>query len=210
RAKEEPIVVTNGPGGTYFGALIYSRPAISYKFSARERGEKKYEYFVLTRDPEKGKAITGEDLTSAHESQDQMGRPAVGFNFNTRGSINFGDLTGKNMPEKEEGGMRRYLAIMLDGRVETAPSVNARITGSGIIEGSFTRAEVDRYVSMLRSGALPATLKPQPVSENTMGATLGEDTIKSGTLSIGVAFVTILLFMLLYYPFAGFVACIAL
>src|SRR5207248_4627838 len=116
----------------------------------------------------------------------------------------------KNAPDREEGGIKRHLAILLDGQIMSAPSLNARITTDGIIEGNFTRAEVDRYVSMLRSGALPATLKPQPVSENTMGATLGEDTIFKGTVSVGIAFGAILIFMVVYYRFAGLVACVAL
>jgi SecD/SecF fusion protein len=65
-------------------------------------------------------------------------------------------------------------------------------------------------INILRSGALPATLKPQPVSEDTMGATLGADTIYWGTVSVLVAFVAILAFMLFYYRFAGVVACVAL
>ncbi len=211
RAKGEPLVFENLGGGTYFGALIYSRPAVSYNLTAKERSEIQYQYYVLTRDPEKGKAITGEDLARAYETQDQYGRPAVGFNLSTHGSVLFGELTGRNAPEREEsGGRKRYLAILLDGKVETAPSLNARITSSGIIEGNFTREEVDREVGILRSGALPATLKPQPVSENTMGATLGEDTIVKGTYSVAIAFAAIMVFMVLYYRFAGFVACVAL
>jgi SecD/SecF fusion protein len=79
-----------------------------------------------------------------------------------------------------------------------------------MIEGNFTKTEVDRLVNILRSGALPATLKSQPVSENTMGATLGEDTIVKGVWAVGVAFAAILAFMLVYYRFSGLVACIAL
>src|SRR5438128_6766954 len=78
------------------------------------------------------------------------------------------------------------------------------------MEWNLTRAEVARMVNILRSGALPATLKPQPVSENTMGATLGADTIYWGAISVVVAFVTVLAFMLVYYRFAGIVACVAL
>ena len=70
--------------------------------------------------------------------------------------------------------------------------------------------EVDRLVRILRAGALPATLKPIPVSENTMGSTLGADTVKWGSISVLVAFAAILLFMLVYYRFAGIVACVAL
>ena len=62
----------------------------------------------------------------------------------------------------------------------------------------------------VQRGALPATLKPQPVSESTMGSTLGEDTVQKGLLAIGIAFLTVLLFMVLYYHFAGLVACVAL
>src|SRR6202011_5890882 len=76
--------------------------------------------------------------------------------------------------------------------------------------GGFTKKEVDRLVTILRAGALPATLIPTPVSENTMGATLGEDTIRKGTIAVGVAFVVVLAFMVVYYRFAGLVACVAL
>src|SRR6202011_1790798 len=76
--------------------------------------------------------------------------------------------------------------------------------------GGFTKKEVDRLVTILRAGALPATLIPTPVSENTMGATLGEDTIRKGTIAVGVALVVILVFMAVYYRFAGLVACVAL
>jgi len=92
----------------------------------------------------------------------------------------------------------------------SAPSLNSPIRDSGQITGQFTKDDVNNLVSILRSGALPATLKPQPVSENTMGAQLGDDTIQAGAVSIGVAFVVILAFMLIYYRFAGFVACVAL
>src|SRR5262249_24703784 len=76
--------------------------------------------------------------------------------------------------------------------------------------GGFTPKTVQELVTILRAGALPATLKPNPVSENSMGPTLGNDTIFKGTLSVGIAFAAVLLFMLFYYRFAGFVACVAL
>src|SRR5262249_28008558 len=63
---------------------------------------------------------------------------------------------------------------------------------------------------VLRSGALTASLKPEPASESSMGPTLGADTIKWGAISVFVAFVAVLIFMCIYYQFAGFVACVAL
>jgi SecD/SecF fusion protein len=106
--------------------------------------------------------------------------------------------------------MKRHLAIILDGKIESAPSINSPISTSGIITGNFSKDKVDQYVRIFKAGALPATLKPQAVSENTMGATLGEDTIKQGTRSVGIAFAAILVFMLGYYRFSGVVACVAL
>src|SRR6185369_8327457 len=123
--------------------------------------------------------------------------------FNNKGGSLFYELTSANVEGEEGEGGRRNLAIVLDGLIMSAPALQARIRDAGIITGKFSKTEIEDLVNILRSGALPATLKPQPVSENTMGATLGEDTIRSGTFSIGVAFAAVLVFMLVYYRFAG-------
>jgi SecD/SecF fusion protein len=196
-------------------SLLYSRDVANpSRLPAKDR-DKKYEYFILTRDPEdRSKEVTGDFLTNATETQDRSMRLAVAFKFNTEGGNRFRHLTSVNAPEGKEDdetpGFKRQLAIILDDQIVSAPSINAVISTDGIIEGNFTKPEVDRLVNILRSGALPATLKPQPVSENTMGATLGEDTIKKGVYSVAIAFAAILIFMLVYYEFAGLVACVAL
>jgi SecD/SecF fusion protein len=193
------------------GLLIYSRPCTNTKISQQQREAKKYEYFVLTRVPEEGKAITGKYLVNARLDHDERLRLAVAFTFDTEGGNLFYDLTSRNGPrENSSDPFRRHLAIVLDGQVMSAPSLNATIRNNGVITGEFTKKEVDQLVSILRSGALPATLKPQPVSENSMGATLGADTIHKGTLSVGVAFAAVIVFMLFYYRFAGLVASVAL
>ncbi|HLJ97789.1 MAG TPA: protein translocase subunit SecD [Gemmataceae bacterium] len=198
------------------GALLYSRKCEDLHLPPEERARKKYEYFLLTRDPERDErgvpmTITGQYLVNAYETIEEM-RPAVGFRFDTTGGNLFYDITSKNSPEGTgPGSFKRHLAIILDGKIVTAPSINQAIRTDGRISGgNFTKKEVDNYVTILRSGALPATLKPQPVSENTMGATLGSDTIRDGTISVAIAFGAILLFMLVYYRFAGLVACVAL
>jgi SecD/SecF fusion protein len=94
--------------------------------------------------------------------------------------------------------------------VMSSANIHSKITTDGEITGRFTKEQTDRLVTILRSGALPASLKPVPVSENTMGPTLGADTIISGTFAVLMAFAAILAFMLVYYRFAGLVACIAL
>lgn len=219
RDQREKGLAFRLPGNSMGGALFYSRvcdvsPA---RMPEAERKEKKYEYFVLTRDPERDPAtgeprrVSGEYLTSAMPEQDKHGKPGVGFTFNSKGGNLFYDLTSRNAPEGPEGNkFYRYLAIILDGKIVSAPSLNDPISTRGIISGRFTVDEVRKLVNMLRSGALPATLKPQPVSENTMGSTLGDDTIRKGTLAVGLAFVAVLAFMMFYYRFAGLVASVAL
>jgi hypothetical protein len=158
RAKDEPFLLID--------ALLYSRKVITPSGTNRN---KKYEYFLLTRDPEdKSKEVTGEFLTRAHELAYPSNRYAVGFHFNKKGSDRFRHLTSINVPEgKGEDALefKRQLAIILDEQIVSAPSLNDVISDGAVIDGNFTKQEVERLADILRSGALPATLKPQPVSE---------------------------------------------
>lgn len=199
------------PQGLQF--LLYSRTIRTpSRLSPKDRElGKQYEYFILTRMSERGKEITGDYLAQAKAGPDERGQPAVHFTFTTEGGNLFGELTSLNRPpSKSEGSFRRQLAIILDGQIQSAPTLNAVIHTQGEITGKFTLKKVQELVTILRAGALPATLKPNPVSENSMGPTLGSDTIRKGTLSVGLAFLAVLLFMLFYYRFAGIVACVAL
>ncbi|HKB36270.1 MAG TPA: protein translocase subunit SecD, partial [Gemmataceae bacterium] len=191
--------------------LIWSRAEKSINLS-KEDADKKYAYFVLTRDPLPGKEITGEYLSSASEGTDSRGGGwAVHFRLDGTGAERFRELTSANKPiGSGQGAFQTRLAIVLDGLVMSAPNIQSTISGEGQITGGFTKTQVDRLVNILRSGALPATLKPLPVSENTIGATLGEDTIRAGFWSIVIAFLAVLVFMVIYYRFAGLVACVAL
>jgi SecD/SecF fusion protein len=190
------------------GALLYSRRVLDPNRLPPADRDKQVEYFLLTRDPQKGKEVTGLYLQSAYRSQDRSGGLAIGFRFNQVGGDRFYDLTSQNAPTRE--GFHRFLAISLDNQIVSAPSLNAKIGSEGIIEGKFSPDEVDRYINVLNSGALPASLKTTPVSENTIGATLGQDTINKGFWSVLIAFVVVLAFMLVYYRFSGLVACLAL
>lgn len=191
-------------------SLLYSRRVMNPRLPEKD-ADKKYEYFILTRDPEKGKEVTGEFLASAAPVTGKTLRLEVGFHFNPEGANRFYDLTLKNAPSgKGVGAFKRHLAVVLDGLIESAPSLNAVISDSGVIEGDFKPEDVNRLVTVLRAGALPASLKAQPVSETTMGPTLGEDTIRAGTFSVMAAFAAVMIFMIIYYRFAGIVACIAL
>ncbi len=203
------------------GALFYSRKCEDRNLPEEERRRKEVEYFVLARDPEFDPAnpnkrtpdIDGSLLVSAHPDRDNVGRPIVGFTFGPVGADLFGTLTRKNVSEgsgPEASKKMRHLAIILDGLVMSAPTINSEIRERGSISGSFTQKQVDELVNILRAGRLPATLKPQPVSESTIGATLGEDTVNRGVIAVLISFGAVLAFMLVYYRFAGFVASLAL
>jgi SecD/SecF fusion protein len=215
--------IPDSRGGESNGYLyIYSRECKNTNLPEEKRAEKKYEYFVLARNPEidedgefvrrgQPKEISGNYLTSARRSQDKYMKPSVAFEFDATGAGMFRDVTRKNVPDEAHGRrFYRHLAIVLDGLIMSAPTINSVIESRGEISGGFTVEEVNKLVNILRSGALPATLKPQPVSESTMGATLGEDTIKAGVQAVAIAFAAILLFMIVYYRFSGLVACVAL
>ena len=125
-----------------------------------------YDYFILCRDPEiapdgQPTAITGEYLEDASAMLDQRNQNAIGLKFNAEGAARLKEVTTKNR--------HRQLAIILDGLVQSAPNIETPIPdGLGQITGNYTPEEVDRLVNILRSGALPATLKPIPVSETTV------------------------------------------
>jgi preprotein translocase subunit SecD len=153
--------------------------------------------FYLVR---KVAAVTGRDLRNARPSLDENNQPAVSFTLSNEGGRKFGNVTGENIG--------RQLAIILDGRVQSAPSINGRITTDGRITGSFTNEEVSNLSLILRSGALPAKL--DYLQEQTIGPSLGADSIRSGTTASVVGLLLIVVFMLIYYKFSGINAVIAL
>src|SRR5262245_22279770 len=219
RAKGEAVVLVNDRvtssddskrGST--SMLIWSRKSENLQLSPADRDRKEYEYFILLRNPVSPEmALTGSYLIGANVN-DLTGEKAVNFTFNARGGQIFGELTRENLPKGESpNALFSFLAIILDGQVVSAPSLSTVITTNGQIKmGSADPEDLRRLAQILRSGALPATLKPDPVSESTIGATLGADTIRQGTLSIAIAFAAVLVFMVFYYRFAGAVACVAL
>jgi len=145
-------------------------------------------------------SVTGRDLRSASPSLDENNQPAVKFTLSNEGGRKFGNVTGENIG--------RQLAIILDGRVQSAPTIQGRITTEGRITGSFTSQEVNDLSLILKSGALPAKL--DYLSERTIGPTLGADSIRSGVLASAVGLLLIVVFMLVYYRFSGINAVVAL
>ena len=138
-------------------------------------------------------AITGRDLRTARQTLDEYNQPAVSFLLNGEGARKFGDITGQNVG--------RQLAIILDGRVYSAPRIESRITDEGRITGSFDQQEAGALGLVLRSGALPAALTD--LEERTVGPTLGADSVRAGVLAALTGLVLVAFFMLIYYKLAG-------
>ena len=133
--------------------------------------------------------VTGRDLRNARPTLDENNLPAVGFSLNSDGARKFGTATEQNIG--------RQLAIVLDGRVSSAPVIQSRISDEGRISGSFTQQEAQDLSLVLRSGALPASLTY--LEERTVGPTLGADSVRAGVAASigGLAFVVLFMMLLL-------------
>lgn len=152
--------------------------------------------------------VTGDYLTDAATGTGELGNPIVEFRFDAEGARRFGDLTQANLPT---GDQYRFLGIILDKRLISAPSINSRITSNGQISGAgMTEREVNHIVEILNAGKLPAELSQEPISATVTSPTLGKETIRKGAIAIVGSLIAVLIFMLIYYRFAGFVACLAL
>ena len=146
--------------------------------------------------------MSGENLIDAQPNfNNQSNQPTVSFTLDRLGAQKFGRTTTDNVGKR--------LAIILDGKVVSAPSINEPITsGSGMISGNFSFQEATDLALLLRSGALPTPLNV--VEERTVGPDLGEDSIKSGITSLIIGFILVIFFMLYKYKVFGLIANLAL
>jgi len=146
--------------------------------------------------------MSGENLIDAQPNiNNQNNEPTVSFTLDRLGSQKFGRTTTDNVGKR--------LAIVLDGEIISAPNINEPITsGNGMISGNFTFQEATDLSLLLRSGALPTPLII--VEERTVGPDLGEDSIRSGIISLIVGFIFVILFMLYKYKIFGLIANTAL
>ena len=122
---------------------------------------------VLIKHDPPNRAVTGAYLTNVRAVTDERGSLAVSFTLNAKGGALFTKLTGDNLPDPIDGS-KRQLAILLDGKVHSAPTINSAIGANGQITGRFTKQEIDNLVAVLNAGALAVPLKQTPVSEVTI------------------------------------------
>jgi SecD/SecF fusion protein len=147
-------------------------------------------------------ALSGERLTDARAGFDQRtNEPIVSFRFDSLGARQFADITTKNV--------NRPFAIVLDGKVLSAPVIREPITGgNGQISGSFTVQDSVVLSALLRAGALPAPLTV--IEERTVGPDLGGDAIKMGLITGIAGFILVAIFIQLLYGVWGLIANVAL
>src|SRR5688500_11783482 len=153
-------------------------------------------FYVVRRVP----VVTGRELRNARPTLDENNRPAVSFSLNRDGAAKFGTYTQSNIG--------RQLGIVLDNRVQSAPSIQSRIDDEGRITGNFTTQESQDLSLKLRSGALPANLTS--LEERVVGPSLGADSIRAGVTAAIGGLLLVTLFMLVYYRAAGFNALLSI
>ena len=146
--------------------------------------------------------IDGSMLTDARVAFDnQTNQRVISFTLNSIGARIFGDFSGNNIGKR--------MAIVLDDKVYSAPNIRERIGGgSGQISGSFSEQEAKNIAIALRSGSLTTPL--ELLEKRSIGPSLGADSIKSSLIALFGSFLAIILFMIVYYGFAGVIAVSAL
>ena len=163
------------------------------------------QWFLVTTAP----VLTGSMLTGAQTGFDQFNKPKVDMQFNGEGATIFSQVTGKMAETAQITGQDQRLAIVLDGNVESAPRVQEQIDGGKAeITGNFTSDEAKNLALVLQTGALPVDLIP--VSQNSIGATLGKSALNRALLAGAIGLLLIMVFMIAYYRLLGLVACLAL
>ncbi len=170
------------------GKSIGSRPASN---------ENPDVYYVISR----VSAVSGRDLRAADPGTDsQTGRPDVVFTLTRDGGERFWTFTSAHVGD--------YLAVVLDGKVQEVASIKEAIRDTGRISGSFSEQQTKDLSMVLRSGALPASIKY--LEERTVGPSLGADSVRQGVRAAIVGMLAVMIFMLVYYRFAGINADLAL
>lgn len=146
--------------------------------------------------------LTGKDLANAQATFDQFGRPQVSLTFTGEGAKKFEEVTRQNIG--------RRLAVVLDGKVFTAPTIRSAISGGqAVIEGLSGLEEASEIALVLRSGSLPISLRE--AETRAIGPTLGQDAIRSGIYAGIVGTVLIFVLIFAYYGFwLGLVAALGL
>lgn len=163
------------------------------------------------RDADNNVVLNGEDVTSAKSIYGQPSENApqqyyVQVNFSSEGTKKFAEATGKAAAETQG---RNIIQICMDENVVSAPSVATKIdSDSCVITGNFTAEAAATLANQINSGNLPFEMKK--ITQETVGAELGQDALPKSLLAAGIGIILIMLFMIWRYRLPGVVACVSL
>jgi len=178
------------------------RPLVEYKL-AEVFIDKMSEADILPpTDPWRDTGLTGKQLESAVvQFNDSTTIPMVAIEFDKEGAKLFGELTDRNIGKQ--------IAIFLDGEIISAPRVNTAIKdGEAVIEGDFTIPEAKELSQRLNAGALPVPISL--VSQQTVGASLGNESLQKSLVAGLIGLILVMIFMIVYYRLPGVIAVSAL
>ena len=180
----------------------YAKFLWDYKSYTRTDGAEVIGLYAIKSNRNDKPTIEGDVILDAAQVFDQLNKPEVSMTMNSSGTKQWAKMTADNVG--------KFVAVVLDDYVYTAPSVNQAITGgrTSISGGSMTVAEAEDIATVLKAGKLPAAARI--IQAEVVGPSLGQESIDASVQSFGIAIVLVLLWMILYYGKAGIYANIAL
>jgi len=203
---KEPRVATSQAGGEYY-LIVELAGTTNVSDAIREIGETPFLEFKETAQQDGQTVYVSTELNGRFVKGAQLDfnqttlQPQVAIQFNDEGAKIFEDLTARNVG--------KIIGVFLDGAPITEPVVNERIAGgNAVITGSFSQEEAKQLVRRFNAGALPAPI--ELVNQQTIGATLGKDSLYASVRAGAVGTALVVVFLVLYYGFFGFLASLAL
>ena len=183
------------------GTFMFSNKAQDYP-TVDGDVESVYSLFLLEDQAElTGGVVEEAKANLGPQGTTSAGQPIVNLSMNSDGTRKWSIITGSNVG--------RQVAIVLDNKVHMAPNIREKISGGGtLIEGFANIDEAKDLAIVLRAGALPAPV--DIIEERVVGPSLGADSVRSGTRSVVIGLIIVLIFMLIYYRAAGTIADFAL
>lgn len=170
-----------------------------------------YGLYAIKRNPASTEApLTGAVINDAYQSFDQFGTPEVDISMNAMGAAKWEQMTEAAVNSQVNGkSVKKCIAIVLDNRVFSAPRVQQKISGGrSQITGIDQLDEAVDLANILKSGKLEA--QTQIIEEQIIGPSLGKESIRAGLMSLGIGFLLVFLFMVMYYSRSGVIANIAM
>jgi SecD/SecF fusion protein len=201
-------LVRDGATGRIVLPALYSRAANGEELKLLAEAQGINQLQILLLDPLEDRfRVDGEHVRSTRVGSKGF-EPIVEFSMTAAGASNMYRFTDYYRPQ---GQAKHFMAVVLDGNVMTAPAINSPIQDRGIIEGSFTRSEVEDIVSILNAGRIPVALKKDYISLDSVQSNLGEEMKQRGIYAIVVSLLLVLVFMVVYYyQWCGVIACFAM